>query len=46
MKIHDAPGRDDFGLIAGLYLVVSERALDVLCRLGLRYALIEPFDAS
>ena len=37
-------GRDDFGTTSKGYLVVSERALDVLRKFGIENALVSPFD--
>ena len=44
LQITGQAGRDDFGLAADLRMVISERALDVLKRLQLTDALIEPFE--
>lgn len=47
LKVEGSPGRDDFGITSGLKLVVSERALDVLKRVGFSHAAsIEPFGGS
>jgi hypothetical protein len=45
MKIDGLAGKDDFGIAPApdFRLVVSQRILDMLNRLGLAHALIEPF---
>lgn len=43
MKIEGTAGQDDFGIAPNLRLVVSERALDVLVKLGLREAVITAY---
>ncbi|MER9328195.1 hypothetical protein [Mesorhizobium sp. M0488] len=46
LKVDGRAGHDDFGINQELYLVISERALDVLDELGLPSASIEPFDVD
>jgi hypothetical protein len=47
LKVEGFPGRDDFGIAAGLKLVVSKRALEVLKRVGFSHpASIEPFGGT
>ncbi|MBZ9854321.1 hypothetical protein LB566_10940 [Mesorhizobium sp. CA13] len=46
LKVDGKAGLDDFGINQKLYLVMSERALDVLDELGLPSASIEPFDVG
>jgi hypothetical protein len=43
LQVIGQPGKDDFGVAADHRLVMSERALDMLKRLQLSHALIEPF---
>jgi hypothetical protein len=45
MQVDGHAGQDDFGLLNKIRLVVSERALALLRRFGLKYAVIENFDA-
>jgi hypothetical protein len=45
LKIEGRPGREDFGISPGLGVVVSERALNLLRRIGLSHAAtITPFE--
>jgi hypothetical protein len=45
LKIEGRPGRDDFGISSGPGVVVSERALNLLKRIGLSHAAtITPFE--
>jgi hypothetical protein len=46
LKVYGRPGRDDFGIAPDHRLVVSERVLDLLKRLGLSYATMEPFGVT
>jgi hypothetical protein len=45
LKINGVPGQDDFGVTTDLQLVVSEKALAVLQKVGLSTALVEPFSS-
>jgi hypothetical protein len=38
LKVNGTPGRDDFGIARGLRLVVSNRALELLKRIGISHA--------
>ncbi|MDR6937889.1 hypothetical protein [Luteibacter sp. 3190] len=38
LKVSGSPGDDDFGIASGLRLVVSERALNLLKRMGISHA--------
>ena len=44
LKVQGTPGGDDFGTAQDLRLVVSERALEVLRRVGIAHAAVTPFD--
>ena len=46
LKITGQPGVDDFGLENRVYLVVSQRGLDVLKAAGLNHARISPYAAE
>jgi hypothetical protein len=44
LKVNGKPGQDDFGIAAGLRLIVSGRALDLLKQVGISHAAsITPF---
>jgi hypothetical protein len=45
LRVEGKPGDDDFGLAQGVRLVVSDRALEVLRRIGMSNALVTPFEA-
>lgn len=38
LKVHGQPAKDDFGIAPGLLLAVSERALELLKRIGFSHA--------
>lgn len=44
LKVNGKAGRDDFGIAAGLQLVVSERAYDLLKAFSISNALVRPFE--
>lgn len=44
MKVTGDPTRDDFGISSDLRLVVSERALGALRQLGMRHAIVSPWN--
>lgn len=43
-KVEGIPGGDDFGVTPDLELVVSDRALGTLSKVGISNALVEPFE--
>ena len=45
LKVEGKPGQDDFGIAPGLQFVVSERALELLKRVGISHAAsVTPFE--
>jgi hypothetical protein len=43
LQVSGKPGKDDFGMARNHYLVLSERALQILSPLGIAHAHIAPF---